>query len=931
MTDELIGREDELSSLRAFLEPAPVGPVALVIDGEPGIGKTTLWLAGIAAARDACHHVLVSRPVEAETKLSFAALADLLEGVIDEILPGLPDPQRHALEVALLMRAAEREMPDERAVATAFLSALRGLCSTGRVVIAIDDVQWLDPASAAVIAFTVRRLGDEPTCLLLAQRREQPPSAPLGLDRTLPPTRLHRLEPGPLSLGALHRILHARLGRPFARPELRRIHSLSGGNPFFALEIGRAVQESEGLEPGQPLPVPAELHQLPAARLGRLPADTQSALLIASALSQPTVKLLERSFRGDVRSAMEPAIDAGVIEVDGSRLRFTHPLLASATYSAVDTKTRLELHRRLAAVVDDPEERARHLALASPDPDADVAMALEEAARRARARGATAAAAELAEHARRLTPSERTEDALRRSVLAAEHHFAAGDAQRARIVLQETVEAAPSGPVRADLLIRLARVHTFESDQREAARLFRQALVEAGIDPSIRAMAEWRLAVTLMRMLEDLPAALEHARSAVALAEQTGDALIRSGALGIQGLLGGLIGEPGAEGVLERAVRLAPPAGELPLLWHPRFDLAALLVYTDRLDQARAHLVALRRDAVAKGDEGSLPLVLRYLSYVEWLLGDWPQAVRYADEGLDAAAQTGQASQYAVLLACKALVDAHLGRSESARTLAEEALSLGRETGAEFATLVGLSALGFLELSLGDYAAADGSLGKLVGLTERAGIGEPGAKRFLADEIEALVAIGRLDDAETLLGIYAEQARRLDRPSALAASYRCRGLLLASCGRTTEAIQAFERALEEHERVSTPFERARTLLALGSTLRRAKKKRAARESIRASLAIFEELGARLWAEKARSELARIGGRAPASGELTPTEERVATLVAEGRATKEVAAELFMSVKTVEGHLSHIYAKLGVRSRAELARRFPHGRAQASPP
>jgi DNA-binding CsgD family transcriptional regulator len=200
-------------------------------------------------------------------------------------------------------------------------------------------------------------------------------------------------------------------------------------------------------------------------------------------------------------------------------------------------------------------------------------------------------------------------------------------------------------------------------------------------------------------------------------------------------------------------------------------------------------------------------------------------------------------------------------------------------------------------------------------------VGEPGSVRFVPDEIEALIALGRLDEADTLLGWLEKRGRVLDRASALAAAGRCRGLLLTARRDEAAALAAFERALAEHDRVSMPFDRARTLLALGAALRRAKRKRDARETLGQALATFERLGARIWADRALVELGRIGGRAPAEGALTPSEQRIAALVAEGRTNREVAAALFLSDRTVESHLTHVYRKLGVRSRAELARRF----------
>ena len=234
------------------------------------------------------------------------------------------------------------------------------------------------------------------------------------------------------------------------------------------------------------------------------------------------------------------------------------------------------------------------------------------------------------------------------------------------------------------------------------------------------------------------------------------------------------------------------------------------------------------------------------------------------------------------------------------------------------ATILASSALGVLELSLGRPEATHHVLGPLVRRLEEGGVREPGSARFIADEIEALIALGSLEEAEAILDRLELRSTQLDRASALAAGSRCRGLLHASRGDLPAALEALELALAEHQRLPIPFEQARTLLALGATRRRAKMKRAAREALEESLGTFEELGARLWAGKARAELARIGGRRPPTGDLTPTERRIAELVAEGRTDKEIAAVVFVTSKTVGTQLSRIYRKVGVRSRTELA-------------
>ncbi len=349
--------------------------------------------------------------------------------------------------------------------------------------------------------------------------------------------------------------------------------------------------------------------------------------------------------------------------------------------------------------------------------------------------------------------------------------------------------------------------------------------------------------------------------------------------------------------------------------------LGVLRSFTDDLDGARTRLEAARIEGLELGDESSLPLILRYLSTVELSGGNWSAAERWAAEGYEVALQTGQPAQQSALAGSRALVEAHLGRTSPARRWAAEGLALADTTGAAFGRLLSASALGFLELSEGNARGAIEQLLPLAARLDAGGVGEPGVMRFVPDAVEALLMLGDFAQAERLLVDHERRAQALSRVSGLASAGRCRGLLLAARGDAGSAIARIEEELERDALPVFPFERARTLLALGSTHRRARHKRAAREALDESLDIFEGLGAVLWAEKARAELARIGGRAPSPDTLTPTERRVAALVAQGMSTKEVAAALVVSAKTVEGHLSKIYAKLGVRSRAELAHRL----------
>jgi len=407
---EIVGREEELASLDAFVSEAQGGLAGLVIEGDAGIGKSTLWLAGVEHARAQGLRVLSSRPAEAERGLAHAGLGDLFDDVLDDVLPALSLPRRRALEVALLIEEASGDPVDRRALAVGVREVLQRLSEREPILIAVDDVQWLDRSSSSALAFALRRLGANRILLLLARRVVDKPQ-PSELEQTLGPERVQRLPVGPLSVGALHRYLRDRLGRPFARQTLLRIHERSGGNPFFALELARVLEVD--IDPLEPLPVPETLEELVRARISGLPASTRDALALASALGTTSESLLEQA--GVSADALDAAAVANVIERENGTIRFIHPLLYSVLYRDLDEERR-GVHERIAAIVDDPLLRARHLALSTDTPDATVAGVLDDAAQLATDRGASAVAAELAEQALRLTPVDGRDERHRRAL-----------------------------------------------------------------------------------------------------------------------------------------------------------------------------------------------------------------------------------------------------------------------------------------------------------------------------------------------------------------------------------------------------------------------------------------------------------------------------------------------------------------------------------
>jgi DNA-binding CsgD family transcriptional regulator len=923
----VIGREAELTIIHRFLDSLPTGPSALLLSGEAGIGKTTVWKEGLDGALQRRYRTLSCGPVEAETRLSYAALGDLLEPVLEEALPTLPEPQRRALEVALLRAPSSGARANQRAISLAVLGCLRSVASTTPVVVAIDDIQWTDLPSVRVLQFVVRRLKGDPVGLISAARGTDGAEDPLGVAPSFSEDRVHRIHIGPLSAEAIERVIRDKVADGFPRTTLLALHETSGGNPFFAQEIGRALLRRGGeMAAGGRPPIPERLAELVEDRLEGLPAKTLEALEIVSALSTPTLDAIAAAIDpSEVDRRLDPALVSGVVEVVGDRLRFSHPLLASAVYQKIPPARRRELHARLATIVRDPEERARHLALSVEGPDVAVAAALEEAALLASSRGAPQSAAELWEMARRATPPDRGEDLVRRTHQAGLAHYECGDTSLGRSVLEQAVDLSMAGPVRGRVLLELGMGIGETEGWREAWAVFEAARGEAGDDLALRARVEQNLGYAWL-FRGDLAASERHARAALQLAEELQEPRVMAEAFQAYPFVEFLLGRGVDQEMLDRGIALeGHMEGEFKSqVLRASHVVAQLLKFTDRLDEARRTFTELLGDAAAHGVEGAIPQFRYHLAELECRAGNWDAAMEHAQESRAAAQRIRMGAMAAEGHFAVGLVEAHLGRADPARLEALEGLRVAEAAGEILHLIPNLAVLGFLELSLGRPAEADAYLSRAIELERAMGVREPAYFRLVPDEVEALIALGRLDEAEALLAPFEEAGRNLDRAWAIATGARCRALALAARGDLAGASAAADEAVREHDRLPLPFELGRTLLVRGAVERRAKRKREARDTLTKALEVFDGLGAALWADKARAELARIGGRAPSSLELTPTEDKVAALVAAGSTNREVADALFVSVHTVEANLKRIYRKLGVRSRTELASKFPPG-------
>ena len=904
MVFEIVGREAELASLNAFIGEMEGGPAALVLEGEAGVGKSTLWAAAVQHARARGLTVLSSRPAEAERGLGNVGLGDLLAGVIDDVLPALLTPRRRALQVALLREEVSGEPVDRRTLAVAVHDALQLLSDCGPTLIAVDDVQWLDPSSSGALGFALRRLDGRPVLLLLTRRLAEG-GHQSELERALPPDRVRRLIVGPLSVGALHRFLRDRLQRSFPRQTLLRIHERSGGNPFFALELASVLPAD--VDPIQPLPVPETVEEVVGARISALPAAVREALALAAAVGTAPESLLKRA--GVATDALDAAVAARVVERESGVIRFTHPLLSSVLYDDLGEERRA-VHARIAEVAEEPVLRARHLALSTDTPDADVARLLDDAATLASDRGAPADTAELAEHALRLTPRDQADERRRRAFAAAYAHLAAGEWTRARSITTDLL-AGTRGPLRAEALLLLAE---FKHDDL-AVPLLEEAVREAASDPPLQALIHIRLAAA-ERFRKGFAAALDGTRAALVLADRIGDDVLRFKALAQLSWLGGMVGDAEAPAYRARALDVATASGDARLLREANALVWQMLIDSSSIDAARVTLEQEHREWQER-DELFDAQVVWELSWLELWAGQWERAAAHAARARDIGLQYGVEKNQDYIPS--AWVAVHRGQLELARQEAERGLKLCEEQIGFYPPLL-QAVPGLVALWSGDAAAGADSLEQADRQAQVLGWGSADARPWTADYAEALLELGRVDEAVRVVDRWEADATRLGRDRVLAHVTRCRGLVAAARGAVDEATSLLELAVTRHHEVGDVFGGARALLALGMILRRARRKRAARDAIGAALGDFEDLGAATWVERARDELGRIGGRTREEG-LTAAERRVAALVAAGRTNREVAHQLFLGERTVAGHLTRVYAKLGVRSRTELARRL----------
>lgn len=627
----VVSRPEEGRAVAGFLGAAASEPACLVAVGEPGIGKTTLCLSTVDVAQERGFLVLSARPAEAESVLAYASLADLLSGVDPSVLTDLPTPQRLAIDRVLLRAEAEDLTTDQRAVGAGFLSVVELLAETSPVLLAIDDLQWLDPSSRNVVAFAARRLSARVGVFGTVRTDPDDRGGPASWLQLPQPDGVQRIEIRPLSLGGLNAVITQRLGRSLSRPAIVRIQEVSGGNPFYALELARAMS---GEVRSPDLPLPMTLTELVRARIGSLDDTARDVLLAMACHATPTVELVSRATEigaEDVVAQLEDVEGKGIVGIDGHRLRFAHPLLAKGFYTDATPARRRAMHRKLAEIVDEPELKARHLAMAATHGDELTLMSLDDAADIARSRGAPAAAAELLDLAIGLgggTPERR--------ILSAAHHFDAGEPARARLLLEDTIERLEAGPRRAEAYTLLALVASLNDSFDEAADLLEQALDDVADELAQRVAILVSLSfasVNAGRMEQ----AVQRIEEAVTSATELGDAHALSQALGMRMMLHFMRGDGLDARSLDRAVELEDRDADVSSAFSPRVQCALVFAWTGELDRAHHEMQSIRRQCIERGEEGELSFIDFHSVLIDIWRGEMAEANLIAEDSVERA------------------------------------------------------------------------------------------------------------------------------------------------------------------------------------------------------------------------------------------------------------------------------------------------------
>ena len=885
--------------------------VALV--GDAGVGKSTVLNLLRTQVVGPDRRVLASAPAEPDTQLPFVTLIDLLAPVGEEFFGRLADASRRALDAALLKQELPVRDLDRLAVRVGVLELLRLVTVDGPVALVVDDAQWIDPASTEVLRFVVRRLAEDRLQVLVAERV----SADEELrSRVWLPENTLQCVVGPLPEESLVRVVLDRTDGLLSRGVALQVCHLSAGNPFLALELADALRQRGGhLVVGEALPVPARLDALLRDRLARLPDSARDTLQVAAASVRPTLTVLRRAGCSTAVEDLCTAAAAGLADLTvAGAVVFAHPLVRAAVYAEVATVTRMRVHGRLAAAVADPIERARHEALATVMEDERVAAALTDAAVMAQRRGAADVAFELAGLAAQRTPESDLTAWAERKIVQGWYGYAAGLADEAREVAEEILVA--DVPARVRVRARLIAFEALGHRIGQAGDQLEAALADAADDPDLEQPVlvhqAWHHIVRGQYRL-----ALGPATRALDLATISGDPGAELQAL--RALLSARSHlQLDISSTRARALRLVETTDVGGLAWLVYFDEGSHLLVEDRFGEARD--MFQRALSVAANDPRHVldsMAVLRFLTKVELRLGNCEAALAFANQYR--MRQTEDSTDHLGLV-CLADAEMWGGDLSRAESLARQAMAASERTGDTHSNQFLWLILVVCRLLTGDAADA-------VELARRADqhLGDEGltkTRRLLrVSLVEALARTGRLAQARSALAeLMPVAAGQLPRGT-VAMTQRAEAVVLMSEGRLDAAAEVLERALGAQRELGTPLEELRTLLVAAEVERRRRRRGTARTLLLAAREIGVACRAKPWLERVDAELERLeaSARRPADEVLTPTEERIVALVVQGATNREIATALSLGVSTVEGSLSHVYRKLGARSRVDLVR------------
>ena len=925
MAHEMLGRSDELAVGRRFLVAARAGPACLVIEGQPGIGKTMLWQVIGEEAQAAGMLLLVSRPSELEIDLPLVSLADLLQPVAAEVLPELPAAQRRALDRALLTAEEDGDDADLRALGTAILTSLRQLAVRAPVVVAIDDVHWADRATAGALSFAARRLRNERVGFLLARRPVALSPEVEALEAAFATVWREIRALQPMSLGGLHRLIGGRFGINLPRPSLVHLERATLGVPLYAIELVDALRrDGQPMTPDAIVPAPVEIERMVARRLERLAHDARRLVDAVAAVGRPSLGLLEALEGDGVEMALAHAIEHGLLERDADRVLFAHPLYRSVVYRAMPADDRRRLHLRISELVSDRGMSALHLAKGTDGPDVDVAAVIAEEAAAAEQRGAAASAAVLYEHAVRITPSDALGPRADRMLSLARLLWELGDVERSRVMTDEVVRIARPGTSRVLARLLEGTHELWTVGAAAAIDAYRAALIDAAGEPELEATVHLRIAYVADH---DLTLAVEHARKAAALAEgrPRADDLVAC-ALLMLAEFELQLGRPYDADRAERGRALlrgaSPPRTNRSSLDAHRLARErswVLHAATDDLESARAELVAIRRADEGEGIDRPAPIAYLDLAELSAQLGDVMAAESYAELAGQFAAQTGNLPYAAACAALAgALVAEHVGNHGRATALAGQARDAASSLGDGGPTLDRIAVVeARLELARHHARRSAEVLLQVDENVAASGIRHPGAHRYRGELIEALVLAGRIEEAREHAARFVSAVDAAPTPWGRTVAARSRALVAAAAGDLEAAILGLTEAAKEQASLPMPVERGRTLMHLGRVHRRRRKKQAALDAFNAAVTTFESGGAAGWTRLARAEAEQARSRTVGVDGLSTTEHQVARLAASGMTNRQVADAMVISPKTVDGALTRVYAKLDIHSRAEL--------------